>query len=928
MGRRKDRRLAALSGAGRRVKLDLFAEPSGDFGGSFAQDEVGGDDDIKNRSGLPNPPFSSGKQAENPLALLGQYSDDELDNGSSGEKNKDVSDDSLVMLDDDQEKSAAGRGSEDFEIKEGNGPSADKVEQLAVENGSALMESLEKLQEDAGAGIHATDTGVLHDVNGLAEQATDASNYDTEVVGDVSSGWKIVLHEESNQYYYWNITTGETSWEVPGVIAPATELKNNAVDNEQKDKGVSDAADQNSKTTEGIVHAFITEILNEGFGGDASEDKKWDRGHDALGDLGTSPGTNVSPWKSDDVLPHDGNTSNINLLKPGHKGCYDTGTDLSSRLLKQGENLLEQLNIVTTSKSSFQGHERIHKCILEIEVRLADMKSLACHGSSLLPFWELSGRRLEQLEAVINDVLQESQSELVNGLDKTSIFPETICEDIKANFIEEKASDDFGVSESAGVREFRKTNLEMDDSGATTAENVPSDRNPVAYPGNSAGGKVEVGLAMHQDSTPKTVLHTGEEVDMDVDMEVEDADPPSNLTVSVPSEPLNLPTLTPGQDSSAPLESCNIPPPPDEDWIPPPPPDNEPFPPPPPDEPPEISYPQPSDLVSIQSLPHAEPYNLYPSSHFQYYAQGNTDIAASNLYAQTDGCQPTVSQPPLYFGALSETYGPATLAVNPIDPGLYYGLQDGISQPFSEFSGFDGGSVQNPISDSTGSTEAQAVLGSVSVPKVEGDIPAISEEAKKPSLEPSSSQATFQTSATVSADNVSDSLVPATTASDTATTTAPRAQSKVQRNKKRTVAVVSTLKSNKKVSSLVDKWKAAKEELQEEEKEPESAYEILEKKRQREIEEWHAQQIASREANNNANFQPLGGDWRERVKRKRAKLAKDSVQIPSDGVSEPNLDELSRGLPHGWQVYWDDSSKQVYYGNSLTSETTWIRPTN
>lgn len=87
-----------------------------------------------------------------------------------------------------------------------------------------------------------------------------------------------------------------------------------------------------------------------------------------------------------------------------------------------------------------------------------------------------------------------------------------------------------------------------------------------------------------------------------------------------------------------------------------------------------------------------------------------------------------------------------------------------------------------------------------------------------------------------------------------------------------------------------NQWKAAKEELNEnDEDEPENAYEILEKKRQREIEvckwislfincifnwwelfpyilclqEWHAQQIASGEAKDNANFQPLGGDWYE-----------------------------------------------------------------
>lgn len=80
-------------------------------------------------------------------------------------------------------------------------------------------------------------------------------------------------------------------------------------------------------------------------------------------------------------------------------------------------------------------------------------------------------------------------------------------------------------------------------------------------------------------------------------------------------------------------------------------------------------------------------------------------------------------------------------------------------------------------------------------------------------------------------------------------------------------------------------WKAAKEEMLEDEEEPENTYELLERKRQREIEvywnlfiqftlfwlfcfltflslqEWYKQQITSGEAKDNANFQPLGGNW-------------------------------------------------------------------
>ena len=45
------------------------------------------------------------------------------------------------------------------------------------------------------------------------------------------------------------------------------------------------------------------------------------------------------------------------------------------------------------------------------------------------------------------------------------------------------------------------------------------------------------------------------------------------------------------------------------------------------------------------------------------------------------------------------------------------------------------------------------------------------------------------------------------------------------------------------------------------------------------IEQWRAEQIASGEAKANANFQPLGGDWRERVKRKRAQLTLPGWQV-------------------------------------------------
>ncbi|KAK1440189.1 hypothetical protein QVD17_06014 [Tagetes erecta] len=57
MGKRKDRRLTS---ANRRVKLDLLAEPSGDFGDSSNQEEVEVGGNGKHHAGSPNSPSSSG----------------------------------------------------------------------------------------------------------------------------------------------------------------------------------------------------------------------------------------------------------------------------------------------------------------------------------------------------------------------------------------------------------------------------------------------------------------------------------------------------------------------------------------------------------------------------------------------------------------------------------------------------------------------------------------------------------------------------------------------------------------------------------------------------------------------------------------------------------------------------------------------------
>ena len=54
-----------------------------------------------------------------------------------------------------------------------------------------------------------------------ATHAPEASG--PQILGDVTGGWKMVMDEQSNRYYYWNTFTGETSWETPSSLALTSE---------------------------------------------------------------------------------------------------------------------------------------------------------------------------------------------------------------------------------------------------------------------------------------------------------------------------------------------------------------------------------------------------------------------------------------------------------------------------------------------------------------------------------------------------------------------------------------------------------------------------------------------------------------------------------------------------------------------------------
>ncbi|TKY47065.1 Formin-binding protein 4 [Spatholobus suberectus] len=917
MGKRKERRLAALSNAGRRVKLDLFAEPSGELGGSTLHGDAGGDTDSQHRDGLPNSPSSSGQQPQNPLLLLGQYSDDEGDDGSSKGHN-DANVQSPIL--NEEAKAVLDEGSKDLDISvsvdldtQNNG------QQNTVQNSTSLDVEYSERNESDGA------AGNLQNEMVSKDQIDVSESFDEQVVTDVGLGWKMVMHEESQRYYYWNIETGETSWEVPQVLANDS-IPHASVSDKTESAAVGNSSNVLSTVMQDASAAFIIDGSLEA----TVISHKELYGHGSQMNGGGVECTNQnqgSDVNGNELTRNDGHMSlsderDHSSLYKFSVGEQQLDIDFPSRLVKQSESLLERLKSLKKSKENLQGLDSLSKYMLEIEIRLSDFRSLASYGSSLLPFWVHSDRKMKILESLINDDLLQTANSTHEVEDKHVPVSEELGD--QQNGMVHESEVDHNKNQGSLLTSDVSNGSQVDASAvvlkginnkiSTNGQHVPLSSSPGSHMETGVETNVEANL------NPQEPIHkhgyVGEDVDMDVDMEVEDMNSSGNTNViDVPVAKDSLQTdqlvqLNPPVDYHSVLTEEGefvVPPPPDDEWIPPPPPDNEQVPPPPPPDNDQVPPPPGDPLAPYSSLPSytetGQPlsyaqYSLpYPVAAAEYYGQTAAEIPSSNIYGQ-------VAMPPaqLYYNsAVPNMYSEnPQVMTNPTDPVAYYEVQDGA--------------------------------GSKSIPAININDSGVGGTNRASSDLPSTSSI-IHAPATVSADEAVS--LPAATAESAAENNASslvsKAQTKVVRSRKRAVAAGSSLKSNKKVSSLVDKWKAAKEELLEEEEEPDSVYEVLERKRQREIEEWHAKQIAGGEAKDNANFQPLGGDWRQKVKRKRAQAARESVSASQDAIDhnqqQPNLTELSKGLPTNWQAYWDNSTKQVYYGNTITSETTWTRPT-
>jgi hypothetical protein len=154
------------------------------------------------------------------------------------------------------------------------------------------------------------------------------------------------------------------------------------------------------------------------------------------------------------------------------------------------------------------------------------------------------------------------------------------------------------------------------------------------------------------------------------------------------------------------------------------------------------------------------------------------NLPSSNLYVTAEACQPALSHPSVYFEALPDTYGPATLAVNPVESSVYYNVQNGMSQLPTSI--FHGSTVHTAsISEAVEPLGAHVKIEPASLPKRDS-VPAIDEEPKKAPLEIQSCQPFLQDMATISvSESVSLPSVPAATAPVAPATSKPQSKGEI-----------------------------------------------------------------------------------------------------------------------------------------------------
>ena len=163
---------------------------------------------------------------------------------------------------------------------------------------------------------------------------------------DVTSQWKMILHEESNQYYYWNTLTGETSWEIPAVLSQTATAYGTGY--HESGPMVTDAYNLSSGVEPSYLQQPVesvytgtdcsTSLTAQPGEGNKSEDhyvKSFGTdGHQVECQIDSA--VNYQP--SQEELAGPRNSDHVQAT-----AVQVSATDLPSRLLSQSEGLLEKL---------------------------------------------------------------------------------------------------------------------------------------------------------------------------------------------------------------------------------------------------------------------------------------------------------------------------------------------------------------------------------------------------------------------------------------------------------------------------------------------------------------------------------------------------------------------------------------------------------
>ncbi|KAK1316226.1 hypothetical protein QJS10_CPA05g01994 [Acorus calamus] len=583
------------------------------------------------------------RQPENPLLLLGQYSDDELDEETNESQKCDERESSPDDQNGDENNSLHAKNEEDRSNEPRNNVSSD----VKQENGEV----------DAKKHVNANVIGVsdLTSVTTPCSQAdattqvcvSDSSGI--QIAGDLADGWKIVMLEENGSYYYWNTVTGETSWEVPVIMTQGTDT--------------SDALVHENYSTangNGSTH-MITEsdeknnvVLNAGE----------DEGHECqnqeiLNSVESSNQTVAKGGSTEVCVLYDQAAERSRLIASQQssssamelKGMEATGKDPfiptsgenkgesnenleTAQLVDYSESLLKRLQSLARSGCCTRGQDWTSKCITEVEIRLADCTTLSPYGSSLLPFWCHIETQLKQLEVII---IEEEASLVLKSKDPTKVENEHIIMHGLTNVSLPSVSLEVNDVEKGSGVEYMTAENALSSHGANNVEVQNEINHVVSCKGTPEGiHDNELEAKMKQETSENAISspsvykmnpHDGEDIDMDVEMEVDEgttvdhtvSEEPSTAECSASQEhQFNFYPPSFAGTPAAPCDECIAPPPPDEEWIPPPPPDYEPIPPPPPEEPPTSSYPPPPPKnhlhLHILHLPRRAPYILLSSS--------------------------------------------------------------------------------------------------------------------------------------------------------------------------------------------------------------------------------------------------------------------------------------------------------------------------